>query len=388
MMGGVTKRHFRIFILGAGFSQPAGLPLGSELWAEILRRAMRMTGRAGKFERDLNNYIEYRRDCDGILLAPHEVDFEDFLAFLDIEYYLGLRGSDTWSADGNEGQVVVKTLIGEILAERTPSEDAIPPLYLRFASALQPFDYVLTFNYDVLLERALKAVAKPFRLYPARHQTGAASSHILDLDTEEVIVLKLHGSIDWFDRTHFRRLQEDFRRRGLAGGPRHPVFGHTGDLQVVPVVDSPGYEDDPLSNMYRVQDLEGLYAKDLLFEAVPWLLNPSTTKILYSEKLLEFWYGMGSAGAMNFGMSIIGYSLPPGDLYARQILYQIVKNYQTLSWNEEVLGQRKTPLVIVDQRDSPATQAVFDRRYSFVDWNRATKILSGLDETVIRLFET
>ena len=38
------------------------------------------------------------------------------MAFLDVEHYLGLRkGRTTWSTDGNEGQVVVKTLIGEIL---------------------------------------------------------------------------------------------------------------------------------------------------------------------------------------------------------------------------------------------------------------------------------
>ena len=387
MMSGVAKRRFRIFILGAGFSQPAGLPLGPELWAEILRRATGSVGRSRKFERDLNDYIAYRRECDGIALTPQQVDFEDFLAYLDVEHYLGLRGSDTWSADGNEGQVVVKTLIGQILAERTPTEDAIPPLYLRFASALQPFDYVMTFNYDVLLERALEAVGKPFRLFPARHRTDAGSSHILDLDTEEVIVLKLHGSIDWFDRTQFRQLEQEVRRRGLPGAPRHPVFGHEGDLRVVPVIDGPGYEGDPLSEMYRVQNLEDLYAKELLFHATPWLLSPSTAKILYAEKLREFWYGMGGAGAMNFGLAIIGYSLPPGDRYAHQILYQIVKNYQTLSWGDEVLGQRKTPLVIVNRCDSPDAQADFHRRYAFVDWSRAKTILSGFDDTAVRDFE-
>jgi len=384
---GIMKRRFRIFILGAGFSKAAGLPLGDELWAEVLRRAMGRKGRSAKFERDLNNYIAYRRECDGIALTPLEVKFEEFLAFLDVEHYLGLRGSDTWSADGNEGQVIVKTLIGEILAERTPREDAIPALYLRFASALLPSDYVLTFNYDVLLERALQAVRKPFRLFPARYKAGSPTPNVLDLEREEVIVLKLHGSIDWFDRTQHRELEAEFERRGFSGGPRHPVFSHEGELGVVPVVDSPGHETSPLSDMYRVQHLEALYSKDILFHAAPWLLNPSAAKILYSEKLREFWYGMGGAGALNFGLAIIGYSLPPGDAYAKQTLYQIVKNYQTFSWNEEALGQRKTPLVIVDRCDTPEAQERFRRRFSFVDSSRATEILSGFDETVMSLFE-
>jgi hypothetical protein len=162
------SKRFRIFILGAGFSCPAGLPLATDLWKEVLRRASGMSGRAGFFRDDLNAYIEFRRLSDGVALAPNDVDFEDFMAFLDIEHYLGLRGKDTWSRDGNESQVVVKTLIGEILTELTPASDKIPELYLKFAKLLQPTDYVLTFNYDVLLERALDVVGLSFRLYPWR----------------------------------------------------------------------------------------------------------------------------------------------------------------------------------------------------------------------------
>jgi hypothetical protein len=49
--------------------------------------------------------------------------------------------------------VIVKTLIGQILAERTPQADGIPSLYIEFARKLQPRDRVLTFSYDILLER-------------------------------------------------------------------------------------------------------------------------------------------------------------------------------------------------------------------------------------------
>jgi len=143
---GFLAMRFGLFILGAGFSKPAGLPLGPELWDEIRRRGFAKSGRASKFREDLDNYIEYRNCCDGIKLTYEQVDFESFLAFLDIEHYLGLRGGDTWSSHGNEGQVVVKTLIGEILTERTPQIERIPQRYLDFASILKPNDLVLTFN--------------------------------------------------------------------------------------------------------------------------------------------------------------------------------------------------------------------------------------------------
>jgi hypothetical protein len=66
------------------------------------------------------------------------VNFEEFVSFLDVEHFLGLLGKNTWSSDGNETQVVIKTLIGEILAERMPSKDKIPEVYLEFARMLKP----------------------------------------------------------------------------------------------------------------------------------------------------------------------------------------------------------------------------------------------------------
>lgn len=32
----MAAQKYRVIILGAGFSKPAGLPLGDELWVEIL----------------------------------------------------------------------------------------------------------------------------------------------------------------------------------------------------------------------------------------------------------------------------------------------------------------------------------------------------------------
>lgn len=114
----MNEKKYRVFILGAGFSKPAGLPLADELWQDILARSKNLWGRANMLNEDLDSYIEYRKDCDGINLSRDTVNFEEFLGFLDIEHYLGLRGKDTWSRDGNEGQIVVKTLLGKCLGIR------------------------------------------------------------------------------------------------------------------------------------------------------------------------------------------------------------------------------------------------------------------------------
>lgn len=88
-----ARRH-RILFLGAGFSKPAGLPLGFELWSEIRKRARILYGRAGKFHDDVQTYQAFRRECDGVDIPVSEIDFEEFLGFLDVEFFLRLRGGD------------------------------------------------------------------------------------------------------------------------------------------------------------------------------------------------------------------------------------------------------------------------------------------------------
>src|SRR5215469_5316018 len=101
--------NLSVYVLGAGFSAAAGLPLGNKLWKEIYGRAMYMASdpndRASQFLDDLKSYIEFKKECEGVSLRPEEVMFEEFLGYLDVEHFLGLRGSETWSKEGNETQV-------------------------------------------------------------------------------------------------------------------------------------------------------------------------------------------------------------------------------------------------------------------------------------------
>ena len=380
-----NTRRYRIFVLGAGFSRAAGLPLAVDLWREVQQRARILSGRADQFWDDLDTYIRYRKDCDGVTLTPGQVDFEEFLAFLDIEHYLGLRGSDTWSVDGNEAQVVVKTLIAEIIAEAMPSGEAVPQLYRRFAAGLRPNDYILTFNYDVLLERALESVGKPFRLFPQRFKNVRPGLAEVDTSREEVVILKLHGSIDWFDRTQYHKLEAAFAKQGSHSRPPHPVFENPTNLDVVSLVDGPRFASDPLRHMHRVRKFEDLYRRSFLFRCTPWLLSPSSMKMLYAATLRDFWYGLGGAGMWNFGLAIIGFSLPQHDDYARQVLYRLVTNYQTINWDEDVFGLKKRPLILIDRQQSEEEMEELRRRYAFVDWAKTRAYMAGFDENALDL---
>lgn len=372
------KEPYSVFVLGAGFSAAAGLPTANELWREVRRRAEAIGGRADKFKDDLHYFIAFKKHSQGIVVTPDDVNFEEFLGFLDIEFHLGLRGSGTWSSDGNETQVVVKTLIGQVLAERMPS--AVPSLYIEFAKKLQPGDTVLTFNYDLLLEKALESAGKPFRLFPTKYQSGGT---VADDNYEEVVILKLHGSLDWFDKSRYSDALDNFRRAGAAGSPSDPIFDPAERVELVPLLYGPRPWQEPLTNVFRVVDFKRVYQKPIMFMATPLIIPPSTTKVLWFEKLKSFWWGMQHYGVLNFRMVIIGFSLAPHDEYALQVVYSLVRNYQTQHWGKEIFGRRKLPLRLVDLRKTTDDQNEFKQRYSFVDWSRANVHFDGFNMKVV-----
>jgi len=385
---------FRIFVLGAGFSKPAGLPLGNELWPEIRKRASRMPGEINHLESDIDNYIRFRRECYGDDIAPEEVEFENFLGYLDIEHYLGLRGSKQWDSEGNESQMIVKAAIGQILTERTPHGQKLPQLYLDFAEELCPCDYVLTFNYDVLLERALQAVGSRFRLFPNRYtQKDPAGGTIDSLrELDEIAVLKMHGSVDWFDRGSYSDLEESNQRNGFSEKPPHAVFGPDSIAKAVPLLEGPQYPDDPLRHMYRVHNVDSLYASyavPSLLGPIPWILNPSTAKVIYAEKMRDFWWGMGQAGGWILGVNMIGYSLPKHDDYIQQALFSLITNYQNSWWEAEYPdGRRKQPVLLIDFRPDAKQAEDYRRRYRFVNGNKAVYHLAGFNEEALSLIRT
>ena len=380
---------YRILILGAGFSCAAGLPTARELWQKIFEKAKTLWGRAAKFHEDLEAYLNYKRECDGREIPVEMVDFEDFMKFLDIEHFLGVRGSDTWSEDGNEGTIVTKTLIGQILAQKINQLSKMPEPYLEFAKRLEPNDIVITFNYDTILENALDEVGKPYRLFPYRYNRVYDHGGEIATDRDEIIVLKVHGSMDWFDRSPFERHEAKCAQL-KAPPPEDVIFSKEAELGLIPLVNGPRPKDDPLKAMYRAKNLRALYSRDLMFDATPQMLPPSASKIVYTTKLHDFWNGIGKTGSFNFGMAIIGFSLPPQDDYIRQIIYGMVTNYQRRNWSEEafkltkeVFNLTKTPLVVVDFFKNADDEESFRKRYRFVDWDRAVLVGSGFNTEAV-----
>ena len=368
----------RLLFLGAGFSQPAGLPLGSELLREVRGAVRAKYGQDNHVERDLERYVKYLSSCEGTDITADAVDYEKFLGFLDTEHFLGLKGSDTWSAEGNESQLMVRRAIAQILHQRTPSSP--PDLYRAFARKLNTSDCVYTFNYDTLLESALEAEGIPYRLFPDRYSEVGLNNTVDSRD--EVVVLKLHGSIDWCDRSSYESSVEYSKHFPLSWDVKHPVFGKDRVVDPVPLTDGPRNEGDPLTNVYRIPNIGPLI--DLGFwEWCPLILAPSQTKIVYAPTLRDFWSGMQNVGGLNLSIGVVGYSLPPVDEYARQALFHVFSNYTGYGSNLGFMGRTKTPIRILDSAPQGDSGADVRVRYRFADWSRTDLRLDGFTESTI-----
>lgn len=379
------EKYYRVIFLGAGFSHAAGLPLGKDLSEAIITYIENEFEEDSPLYSDLRNFTEYKKRCDMVDLAPRDIDFEEFLSFLDTEHFLGLRGSDTWSKEGNEGQVLIKQFIGKYIHDRTPHVKDIPEFYFEFARCLQPGDFVLTFNYDILLERCLEHINKPYRLFPTRYFKIGRNANIIDSSQEEVILLKMHGSVDWFDRTFFEEMQDFYKEQGHTDLiPPDPIFADPMRYEPFPIVDGPRNHDDPLNTLYRIKYVDYFYSHRTP-PSIPWILSPSKSKILYSHTVHEFWHGLGQAGGWNLGLSIIGFSMPEHDDYVKQALYQITRNYQESWWEENFFGKKKTKMKLIDFRTSLEELEALKTTYSFINWQKALIYDKGFDEKSVEL---
>lgn len=377
---------FRIHVLGAGFSRPAGLPIASELFPLVRKHIVSRHGKDTKFDRDLHEYLDYCSACGFSGQSEDDLDLERFMSYLDIEHYLGFRGSKTWSSEGNESQLMIRKAIGNIIHSRTPSPEALPDVYLRYAESLSVHDTILTLNYDLVLENALAAVGKPFRRYPSRFKSINAHGGTLDNDTDEVVLLKLHGSVDWFDNRQFLELTKSLGAQGVAHTPIHSVFDNPTRYDARPLVDGLLPKNDALQHLHTIGRVDDYYYGDQGFNA-PFLLSPSHVKFVYAEPILSFWHGIGRSGGYNLGVSVIGFSLPEHDEYIRIGLYQMLSNYGSW-WDSPMLGGvLKDYARFVDYRPTTELQDAYKQRYSFSDPNRSKYFFGGFSlEAVDFLF--
>ncbi len=332
--------HYRLFILGAGFSNPAGLPL-----AAGLLRTVRENFDGDVLERDIKEWSE--------LYPGEKCDLERVLAYSHRQHYLGLKGSKEYFTHDSRAIVFARPIIQETLIDASPwtSDD----LYRRFAQHLTHNDVVLTFNYDTLLEQALDDIGNPYSLTPKWWLVDRKDS------VRYINLLKLHGSIDWYDRRY-----HDFRRRtyreewpGLDIPDDDPIFGPNPTVPTEPLSrgqTEQGFGDEILSRVFRVPDIKPLYFQIANSGCPPWhlvpfMLPPAYDKLLGYEAIAELWSSMHLTGDVYSSITIIGYSMPKHDSHAYEALGRLLVAYQR-GGEKNSWGHRRVPIQIVTLADS------------------------------------
>jgi hypothetical protein len=282
---------------------------------------------------------------------------------------------------------MVRKAIGQAIHAKTPEPSNIPDAYRRFAGRLTSTDYILTFNYDALLERTFDLEGIPYRLFPDRYSEVHPLSCTIDSRRDdEIVLLKLHGSVDWFCRDafdeHIQLVRETPNMFPVGYQPNDPIFGHDAIVSPIPITDGPRPEDDPLTSLYRVAELNQVLAQPW-WKCAPFILSPSTSKLFYAKHILGFWRGLQRAGGLNLSLGIVGYSLPKYDDYAMQAIYHIARNYQHYEPDFTSNGRTKTKVRIVDFLTTESAAIAFRHRYRFLDWDRTETYFSGFDNNAV-----
>ena len=283
------------------------------------------------------------------LYPGQPVNLERVLAYSHRKHYLRLLGSDEYFAHGSRSIAAARRAIQRILIEAIPRK--IPSLYRKFAKQLSPNDVVLTFNYDTLLEQALDEIGKPYTLTPE----WWLSRDLPESGQEYVDLLKLHGSVDWYDRHYHDDAVRWLAKEGHDVPDRDPIFGPRPLVRTEPLSrdETEAFGRHILSRVFRVPNHSRHFPLDNepFSYVVPYLLPLAYDKLLGYNAILDLWENLHRTGDAFSSIIVIGYSMPPYDSYAFEALGQLLLKYQQrdtqTSW-----GHRRVPIQLVTFAES------------------------------------
>ena len=285
------------------------------------------------------------------MLYPEQpIDLERVLAYSHRKHYLRLLGSDEYFEHGSRTIVAARDAIQRILIRATPNDT--PSLYRDFAQRLCPHDVVLTFNYDTLLEQTLDEIAKPYTLTPEWWLETESDSW----QPKFVDLLKLHGSVDWYDRHYIDSAMRRYAERGDEVPNRDPIFGPAPTVPRERLTRGPTeapFGNHVLPRVFRVPNhtryfpIKGQVASAI----VPFILPPAHDKLLGYDPILDLWENLHRTQDAYSSIIMIGYSMPSHDSYAYETLGRLFFEYQqrgdTTPW-----GHQRVPIQLITLADS------------------------------------
>ena len=210
---------------------------------------------------------------------------------------------------------------------------------------------MLTFNYDTLLEQALDEIGKPYSLTPEWWLETDPG----DWEPKFVDLLKLHGSIDWYDRYYLDAAMHECAEQGHDVPNRNPIFGPARSVPSEPLARgrTEVFGRNLLPRVFRVPNHEKYFPMEerIGSHIVPFILPPAYDKLLGYDPILDLWENLHRTQDAYSSIVMIGYSMPPYDSYAYETLGRLFVQYKqggdTTHWEH-----RRVPIQLITLADS------------------------------------
>jgi hypothetical protein len=293
----------RIYILGAGFSAPLGMPLTGKL----LKLTHTIAQKKPWYDTNRNPYP--RGQADWLLqelrfyfpleeFSHEQIQNEEFSENFDIEKFLSYACAisafgDDFSRGEDKFVTFLKGWIGEAILEKQEQcmKENISKEYIDFINSLDR-SLVLTFNWDTVVETLLDRASK-------KYDFGLVSAS----EKQGIPIIKLHGSIDWF-------LNPCIKDKDVQ------------DVQteVIRRLDQPDDLDEE-EKIHRVKQNLPYFYKNSETLNYPLLVIPGYDKISQAKKLGNVWSSPWAYFYDDLEIIIIGFSLRPDDYHSRAVIY-------------------------------------------------------------------
>src|SRR5690606_34411778 len=127
----------------------------------------------------------------------------------------------------------------------------------------------------------------------------------------DIIVLKLHGSVSWFDENRHLADKERYAALGMPGKPDHLVFDKKHYFDARRVTGDSNHTGD-LERVWSV-NLDRYFEYRSWVRFAPLIVAPSYAKLAYLPALRELWADLVRQVGYNKSMTVIGFQMPDHD---------------------------------------------------------------------------
>jgi hypothetical protein len=290
--GHIEARGPNVFIFGAGVSASLGIPVTRDiLRMTMLELETADPAKAREVHALLKYFYPYFSTSD-----RNYPNIEDFLNLLEMARLFNnskFVGSSKWKESrlNSVQQIVLRALANYVFGRqninRKDSNHSTSRVLEVFAKhVITERSIVITFNWDLTFEAAFNKVWPQKRLrnfYDHRKSSKATT------------LLKPHGSINWFTKDDLKQF------RGLQ--PRK-LFG----------------------DVFVLDDIDFILAQDLI-TATPLIVPPIFNKNFSGQPVFEkTWISTYWAIRKASNLTILGYSLPKEDQFARIVIRRALRN--------------------------------------------------------------